>query len=215
MNYNKEIEKQEKRAFYLDQFYTDDVIFMLNMLDIPWLMCPPGFEAEQICAISTYNPDILGITMDYVLTPDADALLFGAEKVIKRDIRKKKLFEYELNKLLIDNSISQQELIKIGLILGTDLAPKTKGIGIKTVLKKHKTVELSPEQLEAKKIFEKELTPYEINNLIINNFENSKNNSFIDQKKYEELLDWLELVKCYNRKRIDKIFMKNQLFYTD
>jgi hypothetical protein len=40
-------------------------------------------------------------------------------------------------------------LIKIGLILGTDFAPKTPRIGPKTVLNKFRKTELSDEQTKA------------------------------------------------------------------
>lgn len=131
----EKISKQEKIAFTMQDFYRTDLVFMLDMLEIPWVECPAGYEAEQVCAMATYDESIFGIKMDYVFTPDVDALLFGAKKLIKRDTRKKKLFEYDLDNLLEQNEITQQDLIKIGLILGTDFADKTPKIGPKSVLK--------------------------------------------------------------------------------
>ena len=74
----EKIDKYARAAFTLSNRYIEDVIFMLNTLDIPWISCPAGYEAEQICAMATKSRDIFGVLMDYVLTPDADALLFGA-----------------------------------------------------------------------------------------------------------------------------------------
>jgi hypothetical protein len=205
----QDIAKQEKVAFNLEKFYKEDVIFMLNMLDIPWIVCPPGFEAEQIAAIATYTK-IFDKKMDYVFTQDSDALLFGACRLIKRDLRKKKLFEYNLETLLRDNELEQKDLIKIGLILGTDFATKTKGVGSKTVLKKYKSVELSDEQITARDtVFMRKITSAEINSIVIHN---GNATTFSNKDKYIQLLEWIELVKDYNRERIDKQFKKANLF---
>jgi hypothetical protein len=205
----QEIDKQERVAFSLEEFYKEDVIFMLNVLDIPWIVCPPGFEAEQIAAIATYKK-IFDKKMDYVFTPDSDALLFGARRLIKRNLRKKKIFEYDLASLLKDNDLKQEDLIKIGLILGADFAPKTPGIGPKTVLDKYKKVELSNEQIAARDtVFMREISTPEINSIVIHN---EDTDAFSNKNKYIQLLDWLELVKGYNRERIDKQFKKANLF---
>lgn len=204
-----EINKQKKRSFVLKRFYTDDTILMLNLLDVPWFMCPPGFEAEQICSMATKDEHILGIKMDYAFTPDVDAILFGAEKVIKRDIIKKKLYEYDTKELLEKYELTQDDIIKVGLVLGCDYADKTPGIADRTVLKKFKDVELSKKQKIAQCMFKRDITPDEIKSI---EFHNLEVEPFTDIEKYTELLDWLELKKCFNRSRIDKQFKKNGLF---
>lgn len=209
VNCRRDIDKQEKVAFSMEQFYMEDTLFLLNSLDIPWMECPPGFEAEQICALSTNNKDIFGKKMHYVFSPDSDALIFGARKLIKRDTRKKKLFKYDLNELLTTYDLTQEDLIKIAIILKCDFAPKTPRIGIKTVLKKYKDVILTDVQQDAYQIFTKKLTDDEIANIDV---KNADVNSFTDEVKYKQLLDWIELVKGYNRERIVKQFQKQELF---
>ncbi len=204
------INKQEKIAFTMRDFYRTDLIFMLDMLEIPWVECPSGFEAEQVCANATYDDSIFGVKMDYVFTPDVDSLLFSAKKLIKRDIRKKKLFEYDLDSLLTKYEITQQDLIKIGLILGTDFAPKTSKIGPKTVLKKYDSIELTEEQTNALNMnFNRKITKDELKSMDVKNIDKTP---FTNKEKYKEMLDWLELVKSYNRERISKQFKKNKLF---
>lgn len=206
----EKINKQEKIAFTLQNFYRTDLIFMLDMLEIPWVSCPAGFEAEQIAAIATNDESIFGVKMDYVFSPDVDALLFSAKKLIKRDTRKKKLFEYDLEDLLQKYELSQQDLIKIGLILGTDFATKTPGIGPKSVLKKYKSVELTTEQTNALNMnFNRKITKDELKSMDVKNIDKTP---FTNKEKYKEMLDWLELVKSYNRERIAKQFKKNKLF---
>jgi flap endonuclease-1 len=203
------IDTQQKASFKLEDFYTKDLLMMLDLLDIPWIESPAGFEAEQICALATKNDNILNTKIDYVFTTDVDTLLFGAKKLIKRDTRKKKLFLYDLKNILTDNELTQDDLIKIGLILGTDFANKTPRVGPKTVLKKFRYIELTTNQKDAiELIFKKELSKSDINNIIIHNVNNKP---FTDKKKYEDLLFWLE-TKNYNRERINKQFSKQKLF---
>ncbi len=208
-NCDSEIDKHEKRAFRMKSFYMDDVILMLNMLDIPWLMCPPGFEAEQVCAMATKSDKIFGVKMDYVLTPDADAITFGAVAVIKRDIRNKKFFEYRTQEILDEYGLSQDDIIKISLVLGCDYAKKTPRIGVKTVLAKFRCVELTPEQEKAACIFRHTMSEDELKTIEVMNFGRE---SFTDREKYDELLDWLQLTKNYDRERIDTQFKKIGLF---
>lgn len=206
----QEIDKQEKVAFVMKRFYTEDIIFILDMLEIPWMECLPGYDAEQIAAFSTNSKNIFGKKMDYVLTPDPDTLLFGAKKLIKRDIKKKKLFEYDLNDILTKYDLSQDDFIKIGLILGTDFANKTPGVGPKTVLKKYKNIKLADDQIAAmNQNFKRVLSQSELMDIKINNTEFIP---FTNVTKYKLLLDWLQLVKNYNRDRIVKQFVKNNLF---
>lgn len=215
-NHQDKIDKQEKVAFSPKAFYFEDVKFILDMLDIQWIECPAGFDAEQIAAIATNIPifkeNQIDKKMDCVLTPDADCLVFGAKQLIKRDIRKKKLFKYTLSNILKKYELTQDDLIKVSLILGTDFAPKTPRIGPKTVLKKYKEIELSKEQQDAfDSNFMRKLTDNEIKS-IKTSIHNQNRTSFSDEKKYETLLSWLELVKNFNRARIEKQFAKLEVF---
>lgn len=210
------LNKQEKIAFSPKAFYFEDVKFMLDMLDIPYLTCPAGFDAEQIAAIATNIPifkeDQIDKKMDCVMTPDADCLVFGAKQLIKRDIKKKKLFKYDLQDILDKYEITQDDLIKISLILGTDFASKTPRIGPKTVLKKFKDIELNAEQQAAyNNNFSRKLTNEEILD-IKKSITVRDNKPFSNKEKYITLLDWLEKVKNFNRSRIEGHFGKLSLY---
>jgi hypothetical protein len=207
--HKENLDKQEKVAFVIKRSYFDDVIFMLDMLNIPWVESPTGFDAEQIAAETT-NKKLFDVRMDYVLSSDMDTLLFGAKSLIKRDIRKKKFFKYNLNELLEKHELEQDDLIKVGLILGTDFSPKTKGVGPKTVLKKYKSIKLTEEQKAAfNQNFKRKLTDIEIKNIVIKNEDLIP---FSDIEKFKLMLDWLVSVKNYNRDRIVKQFHKQNLF---
>ena len=209
IKHKENLDKQEKVAFVIKRSYFEDVIFMLDMLDIPWLECPAGFDAEQVAAEAT-NKNIFGVRMDFVLSSDMDTLLFGAKALIKRDIKKKKFFKYILDELLENYELEQDDLIKVGLILGTDFAPKTPKVGPKTVLKKYKSIELTEDQQKAMDLnFKRRLNNDEIKNIVIKNKDLVP---FTDMDKYQLLLDWLQKVKQFNRERIMKLFAKQKLF---
>lgn len=208
------IHKQEKRNFVIKAHYINDLKFILNCLSIPWMEAPSGFEAEHICAILTnpnsgiYNPNLdynPNFIVDYVLTSDADALMFGAKKIIKRDVKKKKLFEYVLSDILVKNSLIMEKFIKVGLALGCDFCEKTSKVGPKTVLKKLDTITLTDDQKNGYKDFTKVLTPESLANIKWHNIEE---HAFSNKKKYVQLLDWLEHVKGFNRSRIETQFNK-------
>lgn len=208
------IAKQKKVSFTLEAFYIEDVIFLLDSLCIPWVKAPIGYESEHLCAMSTNTSKVFGVKMDYVISQDYDTLAFGAKCLIKRDVRKKKLFKYCLADVLEQHDLELDDLIKIGVILGCDFADKTPRIGPKTVIKKFKDVVLTSEQEAAVALFKKKLSKEDIANIIVNNDSINSDDCkpFSDIKKYEQMLDWLQLVKDYNRERIMKQFAKQKLF---
>ena len=224
------INKKEKEAFCLQNFYISDVKFMLDCLSIPWVEVPKGYESEQIASFLTFKKTKQVPIMDYVLTPDPDALIFGARKIIKRDFRKGKrgkLFEYRLDKILRDFNITEDELIKVALILGTDFAKKTPRVGPKTLFKK-----LPKTKLKNKKFLET-LTEQQLHNIEnLTNFDiitlteeqqtamdkmfkkpfpsnplkwnNLNKTPFSNKSSIKLLLDWLEITKGFKRERIQK-----------
>ena len=177
-----ELQQQEKITFSITENIVNDCIFILNCFGIEWCIAPKGIEAEQVCA---ELPDC-----DFVYSTDVDALLYGAKRLVRSiNIKgKKALQSYVLKDILESNSIEIDDLRKIGVMLGSDHAEKTAGIGPKTVLKKYKTATLTESQTNALKVF---TTPYEP--VVINKKSLNVN----------ELLDWLES-KNFNRDRMKK-----------
>lgn len=129
---------------------------LLRLCGVSCIEAPAGIEAEKICAELTVQK-----VASHVLSHDPDALLFGAENIIFRDKKMpaNSFSCYNLINVLDSLKISRADLIKIGLMLGTDFAEKSPRIGIKTVMKKYETTELSNRQKEAFQYF---ITPPEI-----------------------------------------------------
>ena len=176
------------------------------------MVAPKGYEAEQICAFLTYD------LVDYVLSNDMDSLVFGAKYIIKRNTKTKKYYLYDLNKLLIDNNITQDQLIDISIMLGCDFADKTPKIGVKTILKpiskktlnllnipkntrRFEVITLSNEQYKAKQLFMKEK---QYGKWL--NYKDDEYCAFNSKEDIEELLDWLVNINNFNRERIMKAF---------
>lgn len=194
-------DRLSKAKFGINEKIVSDMKFILNCLGVPWIEVNDcNYEAEHLCAQLTID----GVA-DYVYTQDSDALLFGAVKMIRKCTKKtlnngdkiikncKKLYEvYELDKILKNNEIERKDLIKAGVILGTDFSKKTKGIGPKTVLKKLKQVDLTEEQKKAINIFNTKI-PYDKNE--INRSSSNK----------DKLIDWLVNGKGFNVNRVEKM----------
>lgn len=193
-NNKNKINQKEKEIFSLDEKMINDCKFILESFNIPYTTAPKGIEAEAICAKLTEEK------YDIVWSCDTDAILYGSKYLVRtiKSKGKKVLHQYNLDKLLNDNNININDLHKIGVILGSDHAPKTPKIGPGTVLKKYKDVELTEEQLKASKIFSKNIN---ISTLKYNGFKKDIN---IDEKKenVNKLINWLVNVKGFNKSKI-------------
>ncbi len=138
-------EKSGKDVFRVTDDILRDVKYLLNGLDVEYIIAPNGFDAEHICAI--FNRDG---KVDHVLTTDADAFMYGANSVLKYE--KRKLINYTRSmikdqlKVITNVDYTNDQLLQLGVCMGTDYCEKTKGLGKATVARKCLTAELTSEQ---------------------------------------------------------------------
>jgi flap endonuclease-1 len=131
----------------------EDAKKLLSLLGIPTIQAP--MEGEAQAAIMCQKGSVwASCSQDY------DSLLFGTPRLVrnltvsgKRKLPKKNVYvEVKPELILLDESLSateltQEELLEIAILLGTDFNPdgiSVKGIGPKTaynLVKEHKTVE--------------------------------------------------------------------------
>lgn len=192
------IQQQERVGFSVNDKIINDIKFILNCFDIQWCDAPRGFEAEHIAALLT-DPENDDAIADLVWTTDTDAIIYGASQIV-RELKvktKKVLMLYELDKIMDDNDLTRSDLHKIAVIAGCDHCEKTPKIGAKTILKKFKEVELTDQQKDAMKVFNK---TYDITTL---NWNNEDAEPFEKPAKIDTLLNWL-VSKNFNRERIKK-----------
>jgi flap endonuclease-1 len=126
----------------LKDYMTEDSKWLLTKMGVPWIQAPSEGEAQA--AYLARKGDT-----DYCASQDYDSLLFGAPKLVRnltisgrRKLPRKTLYievvpeVIELDKALAELRITREQLIDIGILVGTDFNPDgVKGIGPKTALK--------------------------------------------------------------------------------
>ncbi|MEM4311070.1 MAG: flap endonuclease-1 [Nitrososphaerales archaeon] len=159
----EEAKKYAQATSLIKDYMVEDAKKVLDLLGIPWIVAPSEGEATA-AQLSVNNLAYACASQDY------DSLLFGAKRLIRnltisgrRKLPGKKVYiEIELEEILLEEllnqlSITREQLIDIGILVGTDFNPDGfKGIGPKSALKlirEYKRLESIPEiQEELKKI---------------------------------------------------------------
>lgn len=147
---------------------------LLDYMGIPWVQAPS--EGEIQCAFMCRCGDVWASG-----SQDFDSLLAGSPRLVRnlsitgrRKIPKKELYVQvkpeliELNKMLDTLGITKEQLIVVGILIGTDYSSGVKGVGPKTALKivkEHKTLDNVLESVawdsdvQAEKIYDFFLNP--------------------------------------------------------
>jgi flap endonuclease-1 len=124
----------------MKDYMLDDSQKLLGLMGLPWVQAPGEGEAQA--AHINKKGDA-----DYCASQDYDSLLFGACKLLRnvtisgRRKRGKVTIEVvpeviELSKTLNECGLTREQLIDVGILIGTDFNPDgVKGIGPKTALK--------------------------------------------------------------------------------
>jgi flap endonuclease-1 len=135
----------------LKDYMTDDSKRLLNLLGIPWIQAPSEGEAQAAHLAKKRDTD-------FCASQDYDSLLFGAPQLIRnvtisgrRKLPRKNVYievvpeTVELSKVLGELGITHEQLVDIGILVGTDFNPEgVKGVGPKTALeliKQHGSLE--------------------------------------------------------------------------
>jgi len=145
----------------LKDYMTDDAKRLLNLMGIPWIQAPSEGEAQAAHLAKKRDAD-------FCASQDYDSLLFGAPLLIRnvtisgrRKLPRKNVYIevvpeiVELDQVLTELEITHEQLVDIGILVGTDFNPEgVKGIGPKTALqliKEHGSLEkLVPNLKEAR-----------------------------------------------------------------
>jgi flap endonuclease-1 len=138
-------------ATSMKDYMEDDSKRLLDLMGLPWVQAPSEGEAQAAHLTKRGNAD-------YCASQDYDSLLFGAPKLLRnvtvsgrRKLPSKNIYVdvipevVELDKALKDCGITYEQLIDVGILIGTDFNPDgIKGLGPKTALKlitQHGTLE--------------------------------------------------------------------------
>jgi flap endonuclease-1 len=138
-------------ATTMKDYMLEDSIKLLELMGLPWIQAPGEGEAQAAYMAKQG-------TADYCVSQDYDSLLFGAPKLLRnvaisgrRKLPSKNMYVditpevAELPKILNFCKLSYEQLVDVGILIGTDFNPDgIKGIGPKTALKlikEHGTLE--------------------------------------------------------------------------
>jgi len=126
----------------LKDYMAEDSKRLLTQMGVPWVQAPSEGEAQaaQLAKKGDTN---------YCASQDYDSLLFGAPMLVRnvtisgrRKLPRKPVYVevvpevIELGQVLKELNITREQLIDIGILVGTDFNPDgVKGIGPKTALK--------------------------------------------------------------------------------
>jgi flap endonuclease-1 len=126
----------------LKDYMAEDSKRLLDSMGIPWVQAPSEGEAQAAHLVKRGDAD-------YCASQDYDSLLFGAPKFVRnvtisgrRKLPRKKVYIevvpeiVELEQVLKECGITYEQLIDVGILIGTDFNPEgVKGLGPKTALK--------------------------------------------------------------------------------
>ena len=126
----------------LKDYMAEDSKRLLTQMGVPWVQAPSEGEAQA--AHMTGKGDT-----NYCASQDYDSLLFGAPTLVRnvtisgrRKLPRKPVYvevipeTVELDHVLKELEITREQLVDIGILVGTDFNPEgVKGIGPKTALK--------------------------------------------------------------------------------
>ncbi|MEM2970904.1 MAG: flap endonuclease-1 [Candidatus Bathyarchaeia archaeon] len=126
----------------LKDYMAEDSKRLLDLMGVPWVQAPSEGEAQAAYMVKRGDAD-------YCASQDYDSLLFGAPRLVRnvtisgrRKLPGKNVYVevipeiVELEKVLKECEIAHEQLIDIGILIGTDFNPEgVKGLGPKTALK--------------------------------------------------------------------------------
>lgn len=134
-----EAKKQAMRATKITDEIIESSRQLLDALGVPWVQAPG--EGEALCSLMTRNGEAFATS-----SQDYDVLLFGSPRLVRNlsiSGRKKRGKDYVmvnpemvlLNDVLDKLGLTQEQLIMVGILIGTDYNPGgVSGLGPKKAL---------------------------------------------------------------------------------
>lgn len=202
-------------ASKLTEEMIDDSKKLLDAMGIPWIQAIS--EGEAMCAHLCKKDLVFAAG-----SQDADSLLFGSPRLVKnlsitgrRKLPKKETYIeirpelIELQDLLNAFGITREQLVIIGLLVGTDYNSGIEKVGPKTALKlvkEHKTLR----NVLAKVEWKEENDPEEIYEFFLNPPVNEKYELEWRQPDLGKILNFMVDEHDFSRERIEKVIEKLQ-----
>jgi len=201
----------------LKDYMAEDSKRLLDLMGIPWVQAPSEGEAQAAHVVKRGDAD-------YCASQDYDSLLFGAPRLVRnvtisgrRKLPSKNVFIevipeiVELEQVLADCGITREQLVDIGILIGTDFNPDgVKGLGPKTALKLVKEHGSIENALEYLKNAEFPVEPQRIREIFLN--PKVKDNYKIEWKEpnVEGAINFICRERDFSEDRVRKALQKMQ-----
>ena len=171
---------------------------LLSLMGIPYVEAKGEGEAQAAYLVARGDAYA-------VASQDYDCLLFGAKRVVRNLAISSNLGNieyYELKKVLMKLNITQEQLIDMGILIGTDFSEGMKGVGAKTALKLAHTGKLKEKIAELQKTSAHDLE--EVRQLFLNH--NVNTDYKIEWKKPDKngLIEFLCYEHGFSQERVSK-----------
>jgi flap endonuclease-1 len=131
--------RQASASARIDAYIIESSRALLDLLGIPWVQAPTEGEAQAAHMVQSGH-------VTYAVSQDYDSLLFGSSVLVRnltisgrRKVRGRTIAvspeRIVLSSLLECLDISREQLVEIGILVGTDFNAGIRGVGGKTALK--------------------------------------------------------------------------------
>ncbi len=135
----EEAYKQASASARIDSHTIESSRELLDLLGIPWIQAPSEGEAQAAHMVRRGD-------VTYAVSQDYDSLLFGSPVLVRnltvsgrRKARGRTITvnpeRIVLSSLLDCLGVTREQLVEIGILVGTDFNPGIRGVGGKTALK--------------------------------------------------------------------------------
>ena len=209
--------KYEKLSVRMNKRHIDDIKTLLNLMGIKYIQDKEG-EAEaiasELCRIGY---------VDYVVTEDMDALVYGCPRMIRNNLDKSIkgkdiVTEITLEKIIKSLNISHDKFIELCVICGCDYCDNIPKIGIVKALKIIKEYENIEDFIDKNKTYnvpENYLDKYNKSIEIFNLYKNKYNNIedipiFNSNPNFSKLINYLVIDCNISEKRVHSAIKKIQ-----
>ena len=206
--------KYSTRTAVLTDKMVDDSKYLLSSLGIPYIQAPS--EGESAASYLTRRDMAFAVA-----SQDYDSILFGAKKLVrnlaisgKRKVPNRNTYIeidpeiLEHDKVLHENGLTHEQLVDVGILIGTDFNPGGfPGIGPKTAIK---LIKESGKLEDVKKITSLlSQVPYqEIRNIFLNPEVPKVDKIEFGEINRQEILDFLCVQKSFSTDRVSSTLDK-------
>lgn len=171
---------------------------LLTLMGIPYVDAKGEGEAQATYLVA--NGDAYAVA-----SQDYDCLLFGAKRVVRNlavNSNLGNLEYYELNRILRELDITREELIDMGILIGTDFCEGMKGVGAKTALKLAHKGQLEEKIAELQKESSHNLD--EVREIFLNHNVNTDYKIKWEKPKKDKIIEFLCYEHGFSEDRVAK-----------